>query len=111
MVRPCKSEIRKGILIKFLNEEKAIIREQAMVGGITVSEYIRRRALGKQVRSRLDAQVLGHLIRLGALQKHLLMQIKAHPHEDELRRELNTTLADLKAAVSVLLKKQEENAR
>ncbi len=104
MGRNKKAEIRKGYLIKLLEEERRQIEEKAFIAGLTTSEYIRRCALKKQVRSRLELKALGELSKLGGLQKHLLIEIKMHPHESELRGELNKTLSELSSAIRTVSK-------
>lgn len=102
MARPKKLEQRKGFLVKLLPAEKQFMEQQAATCGLTLSEYVRRCAMNKKVRSRVTIQVIGELSRLGGLQKHLLMQIKSHPYEDELRGKLNSTLAELYTTLRAL---------
>lgn len=54
MVRPKLTEHRRGLLIKLLSQEKEIIRQQAHLAGLTVSEYIRKCALNRPIRSRVS---------------------------------------------------------
>jgi hypothetical protein len=57
-------------------EENQEIREQAEVSHLTVSEYIRRRVLGKRVASQADLAVLAELRRLGGLLKHVHLETR-----------------------------------
>ena len=41
--------------------------------------------------------------------KHLLMQIVGHPHEDELRRELNAVLAGITATLRTVVSNDEDS--
>src|ERR1035438_3399398 len=51
MSRPKQAEHRRGLLIKLLSQEKEIIRQQAHLAGLTVSEFIRKCALNRPIRS------------------------------------------------------------
>jgi len=51
--------------------EKDEIQENAALAGMTMSEYIRRRALGRPVLAAADIAVVRELRRLGGLAKHL----------------------------------------
>lgn len=102
MTRPKQLECRKGLLVKLLSKEREYIEEQARIGGLTVSEYIRRCALNKKIHSRVNVQIIGHVSRLGGLQKHLLMQIRSHPYEAALRDQLNGVLAEVHSALRQL---------
>jgi putative NADPH-quinone reductase len=41
--------------------------------------------------------------------KHLLMQVVGHPHEDELRHELNAMLARITATLQTVVKNDEDS--
>jgi len=92
------------IEIRITEEEKATIRDQANSASLTMSEYIRRTALGKRILSTMDQKAAGELARLGGLQKHLLTQIKGLPDEEDLRRGLNSTLLAVHTAMRSLKK-------
>ncbi len=91
MARPKQTEHRRGLLIKLLSQEKEIIRQQAHLAGLTVSEYIRNALSTGQYVPEVSREVAAELSKLFGLQKHLLMEIKSLPNEEELRRELNST--------------------
>ena len=90
------------IEIRITEEEKAILREQANSESLTMSEYVRRSALGKRIISTMDQKAAGELARLGGLQKHLLTQIKGLPDEEGLRKGLNSTLLAVQNAMRTL---------
>jgi len=90
------------IEVRITEEEKAILRDQANSASLTMSEYVRRSALGKRILSTMDQKVAGELARLGGLQKHLLTQIKGLPGEEELRKGLNSTLLAVQSALGSL---------
>jgi hypothetical protein len=64
------------VTIRLSEKERQEMREQAEVSHLTVSEYIRRRALGKRVVSQADLAVLAELRRLGGLLKHIHLETK-----------------------------------
>lgn len=51
--------------------EKAALKQDADLAALSVSEYIRRRALGRPVVAHVDAAAIRELRRLGGLMKHL----------------------------------------
>ena len=108
MVRPKQTEHRRGLLIKLLSQEKEIIRQQAHLAGLTVSEYIRKCALNRPIRSRVSREVAAELSKLFGLQKHLLMEIKSVPNNEELRREFNLVLSELHTALATFNKNTAE---
>jgi hypothetical protein len=70
--------------------ERAELEAAAETAGVTLSEYIRRRALGRRVvarRALTDLQTLNELRRLGGLVKHLALEEVGHP--DDLRTALS----------------------
>jgi len=109
MARPKLKEHRRGQLIKLLSEEKQIIRRNAYMAGLTVSEYMRRCSLNKRLHSRIDDKAINRLSSLCGLMKHLLMQIVGHPHEDELRRELNAILASIQTTLRTVIGSKDES--
>jgi ABC-type multidrug transport system ATPase subunit len=108
MARPKQTEHRRGVLIKLLSQEKDVIRQQAHLAGLTVSEYIRKCALNRPIRSQVNRDVTAELSKLFGLQKHLLMEIKNLPNEEELRRELNSVLLGLHKALATFNKNTAE---
>jgi hypothetical protein len=52
------------------------IAGQAEISHLTMSEYIRRRVLGKRVVSQADMAVLAELRRLGGLLKHVHLETR-----------------------------------
>jgi hypothetical protein len=103
MRRPKRTEgTSLRIEIRITEEEKAILREQANSASLTMSEYVRRSALGKRIISTMDQKAAGELARLGGLQKYLLTQIKGLPDEEGLRKGLNSTLLAVQDALGTL---------
>lgn len=108
MERTTIKEHRKRYTIRLLQTELDDMQKNAQTAGITVSEYVRKCTQNKTIRSRVNAQVIGQISRLCGLQKHLLMQIKNHPHEETLRKMLNETLAELTTTLRTLIKEEKE---
>lgn len=61
---PNRTNGNKRIFIRVLPEEHAAMAERAAEAGLTVSEFIRRIALGYKTQSRFDYDVIEHLIRM-----------------------------------------------
>jgi hypothetical protein len=57
--------------VRLSEEERKRIWEQADVSSLSVSEFIRRRALGKRIIAQSDLRILAELRRLGGLLKHI----------------------------------------
>jgi hypothetical protein len=103
MRRPKRTEgTNLRIEFRITEEEKVTIRDQANSASLTMSEYVRRTALGKRILSTMDQKAAGELARLGGLQKHLLSQIKGLPDEEGLRKGLNSTLLAVQNAMRSL---------
>lgn len=54
----------KRVFIRVLPSEQAAMAERAAEAGLTVSEFIRRIAIGYKTQSRFDYDVMEHLIRM-----------------------------------------------
>lgn len=67
------------VRIRFTPDEKALAMALASEAGLTLSGYLRRRALGMPVRSKADAQTINELRRLGGLVKQLHQEGGAIP--------------------------------
>jgi predicted ATP-grasp superfamily ATP-dependent carboligase len=57
--------------IRFTPSEMAELKQLAADAGITVSDYVRRRTLGKRVVANTDLAMLRELRRVGGLLKHI----------------------------------------
>lgn len=78
MPRPRRAEqLTEAMRVRLTPAERAELEASAEIAGVTVSEYIRRRALGRRVvarRALADVQTLNELRRLGGLVKHLALE-------------------------------------
>src|ERR1019366_1464983 len=100
MSRPRRARnVTSRIDIRVTDEEKATFVVQANRAALTLSEYIRRAALGIRMRSRIHTDAISDLNRLGGLQKHCLEQLKVLGNDRDLRHELNITLAAIREQV------------
>jgi hypothetical protein len=70
------------ITVRFSEEEKNEVEEQADLAAISVSEYMRKRVLGHPVMARGDLRLLAELRRQGGLLKHLYNETKGTYSED-----------------------------
>jgi hypothetical protein len=73
---------RSHITIRFSEEEKNEVEQQADLAALSVSEYIRKRVLGHAVQSKGDLRVLAELRRQGGLLKHLYNETRGTYSED-----------------------------
>jgi hypothetical protein len=89
--------------VRLTERENAELREAAAAAEITLSEYVKRRALGRVVTASTDLKVVRELRRLGGLVKHVAtMQIAD-------RKAINETLNALGHYVSVLADDRQVN--
>jgi hypothetical protein len=61
----------RDIHIRVTPKEQQEIRENAELSGLSMSEYIRRRALSRRVPSRIETKMLSELRRQGGLLKYI----------------------------------------
>ena len=57
--------------VRLTREERQEIQEQAEASGLSVSEYVRRRTLGRRIDSVMDMKMLSELRRQGGLLKKI----------------------------------------
>ena len=67
--RPGPGTLSARLQCRLTAQEKAHIREQADIAGMTLSTYARRRLLGHRVIANADQASIRHLRRLGGLLK------------------------------------------
>ncbi len=74
----------KRIMARFTASEYDEITEQAEAAALSLSEYCRRRVLGRRVMSKTDQIMIRELRRIAGLQKHLFSDTetgKAHAQD------------------------------
>ena len=99
---PVKQKRDAVVILRMLPEEKAEMAAEAAKAGLTVSEFIRRRALGRPVKSRVSEKAINELRRLGGLQKHLATKFQ---HKKDA---IDEVLDDIKKAILQLDRSEEE---
>jgi hypothetical protein len=81
--------------IRCLEAEKVRLQQKAADCGMTVTAYMVAAALGRHTRSRVDAQIVDELRRLGGLQKHLFNESGG-----KMSKELAAVLVEIQAAIA-----------
>ena len=66
-----KENLEGRIDFRVTTEERQEIQEQAETSGLSVSQYVRRRALGRRVDSVTDIKMISELRRQGGLLKKI----------------------------------------
>ena len=85
----------KNRRLRLTLEEDDFIVEQAKAAGLTVSEFMRRRALSKRIVSKADLQLINQVSKLGGLMKHLA---SVYPEQRlEFGKVLNETILFLRS--------------
>lgn len=102
MARPKIAELQKRHSIRFRKEDWLTIEGLADRAALSPSEFIRRSALQKRIRSKVNLKAIAELKRLGGLQKLCLKEIKDAPGQPSSRSELNATLEAILKAIKRL---------
>lgn len=92
-----KSEARQRdqwIKVRCTLEEKTQLSEKAKAAEVTVSDLMRRAALGRKIKTPTDKKLMAELLQLGGLQKHLFNQM-----QDGMTTELSKQFADVLVAI------------
>lgn len=76
--------------------ERRQLHEDADLAGMSVSELVRRRALGKTILAATDLMMIRELRRLGGLQKHAMNELIQH---SEVADECIAAIRALRAAI------------
>ncbi|MBD8577560.1 mobilization protein [Pseudomonas syringae] len=82
------------IELRCSEEDAALIRDKAKAAGITTSDLLRRSALARKIKTPTDKKLMGELLKLGGLQKHLFNQM-----QDGMTTELSKQFADVLVAI------------
>ena len=81
--------------------EKARVREAARRGGLSISEYVRRRTLGRPVTSRVDADAERQLRRIG-VNLNQLTRVANAAGQVERGADLDALVAEIRRAIGML---------
>jgi hypothetical protein len=76
--------------------ERVQLCEEADLAGMSVSELVRRRALGKTIHAATDLMMIRELRRLGGLQKYAMNKLVQH---GEVADECSAAIRALRAAI------------
>lgn len=85
--------------LRLTSDEREQLRETAESAGMSVSELVRRRSLGRPVIASADLTTIRELRRLGGLQKHVINQLL---DRREVTAECIATIKALRDAVERL---------
>lgn len=96
-----KRQRNKWLKARCTDEEVELIRAKAEAAELTVSDLLRSSALNRKIMTRTDKRLMGELLRLGGLQKHLYNQMQ-DGMTTELSKQFSETLVALKKAVLLL---------
>jgi hypothetical protein len=77
-------------------DELKQLQESAELAGISISELVRRRALGRPIHTAIELTMIRELRRLGGLQKHTMNKLLQH---SGIAEECSATIRALRAAV------------
>ena len=81
--------------------EKARVREAARRGGLSISEYVRRRTLGRPVTSRVDADAERQLRRIG-VNLNQLARVANAAGQVKRGADLDALVDEIRRAIGVL---------
>jgi hypothetical protein len=76
--------------------ERAQLREEADLAGLSTSELVRKRTFGKTIHAATDLMMIRELRRLGGLQKYAMNKFAQHV---EVVDECNATIRAIRAAI------------
>lgn len=94
-----EAPLTEKIAVRLQPAEKAQLREDADIAGISVSELVRRRYFGRPVIANTDMVMIKELRRLGALFKHVNIEADfAYSHSTNLIRRQISDYIDLLAS-------------
>lgn len=89
------------IKVRCTLDEKNLLGEKAYAAGITVSDLMRSAALGRKIKTPTDKKLMGELLQLGGLQKHLFNQMQAGMTTDLSKQFADVLVAIKKAVIAI----------
>lgn len=60
-----------SVTLRLTDREKELLREEADVAGIGMSELVRSRYFGREIKARVDLKMIRELIKITGLLKHI----------------------------------------
>jgi len=92
-----KENLEARIDFRVTTEERREIQEQAEASGLSISQYVRRRALGRRVDSVTDIKMISELRRQGGLLKKIFNESNGMCSE-----KIEATLGGLNGVIKIL---------
>jgi hypothetical protein len=89
------------IKVRCTLDEKVLLSEKAYAAGISVSDLMRSAALGRKIKTPTDKKLMGELLQLGGLQKHLFNQMQAGMTTDLSKQFADVLVAIKKAVIAI----------
>ncbi len=86
------------IKVRCTLDEKELLVEKAKAAEISVSDLMRSAALKRKIKTPTDKKLMGELLQLGGLQKHLYNQMQDQMTTD-LSKQFSEVLVAIKKAV------------
>jgi len=86
------------IKVRCTLDEKELLVEKAKAAEISVSDLMRSAALKRKIKTPTDKKLMGELLQLGGLQKHLYNQMQDQMTTD-LSKKFSEVLVAIKKAV------------
>ena len=99
-----KSESRQKdqwIKVRCTLEEKALLVEKAKAAEVSLSDLMRRAALNRKIKTPTDKKLMGELLQLGGLQKHLFNQMQTDMTADLSKQFADVLVAIKKAVIAI----------
>jgi hypothetical protein len=99
-----KSESRQKdqwIKVRCTLEEKVLLVEKAKAAEVSLSELMRRAALNRKIKTPTDKKLMGELLQLGGLQKHLFNQMQNSMTTDLSKQFADVLVAIKKAVIAI----------
>lgn len=82
------------IKVRCTLDEKELLVEKAKAAEISVSDLMRSAALKRKIKTPTDKKLMGELLQLGGLQKHLYNQM-----QDQMTTDLSKQFSDVLVAI------------
>lgn len=82
------------IKVRCTLDEKELLVEKSKAAEISVSDLMRTAALKRKIKTPTDKKLMGELLKLGGLQKHLFNQM-----QEQMTTDLSKQFADVLVAI------------
>ncbi len=92
-----KGYLDVGISVRLTSQEKAILKRDAELASLSVSELVRRRYFGRPIVANADIIMINELRKIGGLLKHAIVESKGC-----CRQDVNDTILEIKKYIKQL---------